>query len=71
MVNYICDKCNKVFSQKGHYERHINRKYQCNRKNSNYSKNRIIIPKMEYECIFCNKKYSTQYNLNKHHKKCK
>ena len=29
MVNYSCEKCGKVFSQKGHYTKHINKKNPC------------------------------------------
>ena len=29
MVNYSCAKCGKTFSQKGHYNRHINKKHPC------------------------------------------
>lgn len=29
MVEYICNKCNKVFKQKGHYTAHMNRKTPC------------------------------------------
>ena len=29
MVNYLCAKCGKTFSQKGHYNRHINKKNPC------------------------------------------
>ena len=29
MVYYKCSRCNKVFKQKGHYTRHINRKNKC------------------------------------------
>lgn len=29
MVNYSCPKCEKEFSQKGHYERHLARKLPC------------------------------------------
>ena len=32
MVNYICDKCGKTFSQKSHYDKHINKKYMCVKK---------------------------------------
>ena len=62
MVNYICEKCNKVFSQKGHYDRHINRKYQCNQKNSNltdYSKNGIIIPTRIIDIVIINSAFFT------------
>ena len=31
-MKYICDTCNKVFSQKSNYDYHINRKYKCSLK---------------------------------------
>ena len=79
MVEYRCSACGMFFSQKGHYVRHLNRKFPCDKKKTEYSKysnNGINIPKMEYniekhKCIFCLKEYSTKYNLNKHHKTCK
>ncbi len=29
MVNYQCDKCNKIFNQKIDFDRHIKRKNPC------------------------------------------
>ena len=29
MVNYSCERCGKSFSQKGHYQNHLQRKTQC------------------------------------------
>jgi len=29
MVFYSCEKCGKQFSQKGHYNKHINKKLPC------------------------------------------
>jgi hypothetical protein len=29
MPNYICVKCNKIFTQKGHYTNHLNKKFPC------------------------------------------
>jgi ABC-type multidrug transport system fused ATPase/permease subunit len=29
MVNYSCEKCGKQFSQKGHYNKHLNKKLPC------------------------------------------
>lgn len=29
MVKYTCTKCGKLFNQKGHYQRHMKRKYSC------------------------------------------
>tara|TARA_B110000971_G_C20036026_1_gene514216 strand:- start:1939 stop:4938 length:3000 start_codon:yes stop_codon:yes gene_type:complete len=35
MVNYICEKCGKVFSQKCHYGNHMNKKIPCDFKGNN------------------------------------
>ena len=29
MVNYTCDKCNKLFDKKFNYLAHINKKFPC------------------------------------------
>ena len=29
MVKYICEKCGKEFTQKGHYTNHLNKKNPC------------------------------------------
>ena len=84
MIEYICESCNKKFDHKSTFLRHKNRKFKCKPNNKNFcknengilnSKNGINIPKMEYSnsttCEFCNKTYSTIYNLNKHQKKCR
>jgi site-specific DNA-methyltransferase (adenine-specific) len=34
MVNYSCETCQKVFTQKGHYESHIARKRPCKKNNT-------------------------------------
>ena len=83
MVEYICSICNKVFNHKSTYNRHINRKFKCTKKenktknlptSADYSIFEYGIPKVEYftnKCIYCDKIYSTKYNLTKHQKKCK
>tara|TARA_Y100000768_G_scaffold373420_2_gene342019 strand:- start:853 stop:1719 length:867 start_codon:yes stop_codon:yes gene_type:complete len=83
MVEYTCINCNKLFNHKSTYLRHINRKFKCKNikietkktsTSAEYSTFGMPIPKMEYSdniCEFCNKNYSTKYNLNKHQKKCK
>ena len=83
MVEYTCINCNKIFNHKSTYLRHIERKFKCKNKNvetqiistsAEYSTFGMAIPNMEYfdnNCKFCNKTYSTKYNLNKHQKKCK
>lgn len=34
MIKYSCETCHKVFTQKGHYTLHINRKRQCKKGNT-------------------------------------
>ena len=60
--------CNKTSST----NKKKNSKKKLNKnENKKYSKNGMQIPKMEYLCNFCNKTYSTKFNLNKHLKICK
>jgi site-specific DNA-adenine methylase len=33
MVNYSCLNCQKIFKQKGHYDKHLERKTQCKKDN--------------------------------------
>ena len=42
MVEYNCENCGKVFSQKGHYMNHTKRKFPCNK-----IKNKIIEDKIQ------------------------
>lgn len=53
MVNYICDKCGKTFSQKSHYDKHINKKYSCiqNKFENNNENNIFYIERKIMECI--------------------
>jgi hypothetical protein len=84
MVNYKCTRCFKIFTQKGHYVRHINRKNKCIEKssipnddqnnNDEYPKNGICIPKVGYSdfrCEYCNRTYKHKFHLNRHTKLCK
>ena len=49
--------CGKEFSREDNFRRHC--KYYCN------------VNKEKFICQFCGKSYSTNFNLNKHIKKCK
>jgi hypothetical protein len=57
MVEYKCDKCEKTFDKKSHYDYHINRKNPCD--------------KVEPICEYCDKKFSRKDNLKTHMNKCK
>ena len=35
MPNYVCSNCNKTFSQKSNYERHLKRKFPCSQDSAN------------------------------------
>ena len=45
MVEYSCEKCGKVFSQKGHFTNHMNRKTPCKK-----VENKV---KMSFTCCHC------------------
>jgi len=57
MVEYICNKCEKNFTLKGDYVRHINRKYPCDAHSHN-------------ACDNCQKIFKHKSSLYKHLKKC-
>lgn len=61
MVEYKCDKCNKTYTQKIDYTRHLNRKNPC-------------IPEQKevivYACGNCKKHFLNNYNMKRHMKKC-
>ena len=44
MVQYKCEKCKRIFKQKGHYQQHLLRKKPCQ-------------PKTEPKCVICNEVY--------------
>jgi uncharacterized Zn-finger protein len=63
MVEYICDKCKKIFDHKSHYIEHINRKRPCVIQENDKDKYHF--------CDFCDKRYNRKDNLTAHLKKCK
>tara|TARA_B110000208_G_scaffold151734_1_gene183365 strand:- start:9027 stop:9851 length:825 start_codon:yes stop_codon:yes gene_type:complete len=76
MVIYQCDVCLKEFTQCGHYERHKNRKYPCNKKV--FSIPLLGCPSQKWDennnnfiCTYCNKSYKHNFHLNRHLKTCK
>ena len=54
MSNYECGECNKMFSNKFNYERHLNRKNKCY--NKTYTE----------DCVYCNKIFSTKSSVTRH-----
>jgi uncharacterized C2H2 Zn-finger protein len=58
MPLYKCERCHKIFKQKGHYNTHLARKNPCEIK--------IYI----YECAFCDKAYKYKHHLNRHVSTC-
>lgn len=58
MVNkYICEKCNKEFANSNGLKTHMNRKNPCD-------------TNKKFECVLCNRNFSSKYYLNKHCKDC-
>jgi len=60
MTIYRCENCNKEFNRKSTYDTHIQRKNPCK-----------VDIHINNQCSYCNKLYSTKYNLNVHLKSCK
>ena len=76
MVQFICNNCNKIFTHKGAYTRHLNRKFPC-KKNINTSHIRDE-PSQNRDnrdnknvCEYCEKEYKHKCHLNRHLKTCK
>lgn len=72
---YKCDKCDKIFKQKSHYEVHINKKYPCEKMNSieNLIQQKKIINEENMKiyiknriCIYCDKKFARKENVMYH-----
>ena len=59
MTIYKCEKCKKEFNRKSTYNTHINRKNPCKLDTNDST-----------QCSYCNRIYSTKYNLNAHLKLC-
>jgi hypothetical protein len=59
MTIFKCETCKKEFNIRRLYDNHLLRKNPCKK-----------IDLID-ECIYCNKFYTTKYNLNKHQQICK
>lgn len=78
MVNYVCNECGKLFTQKCHYDNHINRKNPCNNNDNNIDekllellnngdieiKNKNLISKLSNIKMEKDKKYLKDYLTN-------
>ncbi len=60
MVTYICPSCNKIFDQKSHYTRHINRKTPCT------ELAQVIEVPNSKSCNFCKAEFKQLSSLNRH-----
>lgn len=65
MVKRICPKCNAVFNQKGHYDYHMNRKFDCTPNNILNDENKQdlnICKKIQNFAEICKEKKNKQKN---------
>jgi len=59
MTLYTCVTCQKEFNRKSTYDTHLKKKIPCKLDTS-----------INNQCSYCNKFYTTKYNLNKHLLSC-
>lgn len=73
MVQYVCHKCNKVFSHYGNYNTHMLKVFPCDSK----KKEEIVVPKIEIPddkinselvCKYCSKEFSRKDVCKRHEK---
>lgn len=74
-IKYVCQKCKKVFSHKGHYTAHMERKNPCVKENKNISNKKMeVVQSKESDkntCEHCGIKFSRSENLKRHLTYCK
>jgi hypothetical protein len=83
-VKYFCPRCGYSVNKKSNFINHLNRKNICKSVHSDISVYEIIYKysfninklsnrdksKEVFRCNFCNNKYSTKYNLDRHTLNC-
>ena len=65
MVSYNCPKCNTSFNRKSNYERHLNKKFNCNQDIIEYKKSFFVSNKKNKKRIasFFNILLDSDYSL--------
>lgn len=70
MVEYKCERCNKIFKLKIDFTRHIERKNPCKIPTQTNPKQTQNQP-CELECVHCKTKFTHKNSLYRHNKICK
>lgn len=65
-VEYYCEKCDFLTSNKKDYNRHLKTKKHMGGVKKTQKK-----PLVDFECVFCDRHYMSKSALKKHQKKCK
>jgi hypothetical protein len=63
-MNYICEKCDKVFTEKRYYDQHLKKKLPCN------SDELAIYKANKCKCEYCHDKFASVQSVHKHMEKC-
>ena len=62
VIIYTCNLCNKKFKNNTDYNRHMNRKFTCNKNMINLLNDKIS----KFICNKCDKIFTRKYNLDRH-----
>lgn len=61
---FVCQKCDRCFSNKSNYNRHLKRKNPCKKKKIDPKQYETI----DFPCEYCQNDFTTKQNLNRHKK---
>ena len=67
MVEYVCQNCDKKFSHKSTFKRHLARKFPCKKEAGNFKgQHRVTLKTKKSECDDCGKQFTNRHSKSRH-----